>query len=96
MKKAICLFVISCLFLTGCEGSDVEVTPTVNTVQMEYSDFNLVTDEKTGIVYIDNTIRTGADDNFNFTDRWHIYTPYYGKNGRLCKFVDGKVVEIEK
>ena len=97
MKKAICLLVISCLFLTGCEEPDIEVRPSVETVQMEYSDFNLVTDKKTGIVYIDNSIRTGMyDEDVKFTDRWHIYTPYYGKNGRLCKFVDGKVVEIEK
>ena len=99
MKKAICLLVISCLFLTGCEESDVEVTPSVETVQMEYSDFTLVTDEKTGIVYIDNKIRTGVDnDDFHFslnTQYWHIYTPYYGRNGKPCRFVDGKVVEIE-
>lgn len=94
MKKAICLLVISCLFLTGCEESDVEVTPSVETVQMEYSDFDLVTDEKTGIVYIDNAFKTGEDNVFR--SYWHIYTPYYGKNGRPCKFIDGKVIEIEK
>lgn len=89
MKKAICLLVISCLFLTGCEEPDVEVTPSVETVQMEYSDFNLVTDSKTGIVYIDNE--------FDYEGGWpaHVYTPYYGKNGNPCKFTDGKVVEIE-
>lgn len=96
MKKAICLLLISCLFLTGCEESDVEVRPSVETVQMEYSDFDLVVDEKTGIVYIDNRIKTGsANDGFSFTEWWHIYTPYYGKNGKPCKFVDGKVVEVE-
>lgn len=92
MKKAICLLVISCLFLTGCEESDVKVTPSVETVQMEYSDFDLITDQKTGIIYVDNVIVT-------FDDGWrhynHIYTPYFGKNGKPCKFVDGKVVEIE-
>lgn len=92
MKKAICLLVISCLFLTGCEESDVEVRPSVESVQMEYSVFDLITDQKTGIVYIDNMIVT-------FDDGWksynHVYTPYYGKNGKPCRFVDGKVVEIE-
>ena len=92
MKKKICMAILVCLLLTGCEETSVEITPTVNTVQMEYSDFDLITDQKTGIVYIDNVIVT-------FDDGWkhynHIYTPYYGKNGKPCKFVDGKVVEIE-
>jgi len=94
-RKVMILAMLACLALTGCEESDIEVTPTVDTVQIEYSDFNLVTDKKTGIVYIDNIIRTGADDNFKFTDRWHIYTPYYGRNGKPCRFIDGKVVEVE-
>ena len=58
MKKALALLVVSCLFLTGCEETNIEVRPSVNTVQMEYSDFNLVTDEKTGVVYIDNVVTT--------------------------------------
>lgn len=92
MKKKICMAILVCLLLIGCAETSAEVTPTVNTVQMEYSDFDLITDQKTGIVYIDNVIVT-------FDDGWkhynHIYTPYYGKNGKPCKFVDGKVVEIE-
>lgn len=85
MKKIIILILaVSCL-LMGCE--DVEVTNTVGAVQIEYSDFNLVTDSKTGIVYIDNF--------FYVEGGRHIYTPYYGKNGKPCKFVDGKVVEVE-
>ena len=94
MKKALALLVVSCLFLTGCEETSIEVRPSVNTVQMEYSDFNLVTDEKTGIVYIDNVVTTWKGE-----DAWkresHIYTPYYSRLGKLCRFVDGKVVEIE-
>lgn len=91
-KRIIVLFTIACLVLTGCEGVEVTTTPSVSTVQMEYSDFDLIMDQKTGIVYIDNTIAT-------FDDSWkhynHVYTPYYGKNGKLCRFVDGKVVEVE-
>lgn len=92
MKKAICLLVISCLFLTGCEESDVEVTPSVKTVQMEYSDFNLISDQKTGIVYIENEFKIPGEYGSHY---YKIYTPYYGKNGKPCKFIDGKVVECE-
>lgn len=84
-KKAVVLILLCSCLLMGCE--DVEVTNTVNTVQMEYSDFDLVTDSKTGIVYIDNF--------FYVEGGRHIYTPYYGRNGKPCKFVDGKVVEVE-
>lgn len=92
-KKALIILFLITAFLTGCEGTSVEVTPTVNTVQMEYSDFDLITDQKTGIVYIDNVIVTFDKDgwrNYN-----HAYTPYFGKNGKPCRFVDGKVVEVE-
>lgn len=89
-RKVMILAMLACLALTGCEESGIEVTPSVETVQMEYSDFNLVTDSKTGIVYIDNK--------FDYQGGLpaHVYTPYYGKNGRPCKFIDGRVVEIEK
>jgi hypothetical protein len=59
---------------------------------MEYSDFDLITDQKTGIVYIDNEI-TG-ETSFGYKP-FHIYTPYYGRHGKPCKFVDGIVVELE-
>ena len=93
MKKSIVLILLISCLLMGCEDVEVEVTPTVNTVQMEYSDFDLITDQKTGIVYIDNMIVTFDKDgwrNYN-----NVYTPYYSMNGKLCRFVDGKVVEIE-
>ena len=92
-KKVVALILLCSCLLMGCEDVNVDVTPTVNTVQMEYSDFDLITDQKTGIVYIDNMIVTFDKDgwrNYN-----HVYTPYYGRNGKPCKFVDGKVVEVE-
>lgn len=86
-KKIVALILLCSCLLMGCEDVNVDATPTVNTVQMEYSDFDLVTDSKTGIVYIDNF--------FYVEGGRHIYTPYYGRNGKPCKFVDGKVVEVE-
>lgn len=46
------------------------------------SAFKLATDPNTGIVYIENYNR--------------VYTPYYSKNGKLCKYEDGVLVEIEE
>ena len=89
-KKVVALILLIPCLLMGCE--DVEVTPTVGMVSMEYSDFNLITDQKTGIVYIDNEIT--SETSFGYKS-FHVYTPYYGKNGKPCKFVDGKVVEVE-
>lgn len=91
-RKLLILAILACLALTGCEESDVEVTPSVESVQMEYSDFDLVTDKKTGIVYIENEIKIPGEYGSHY---YQIYTPYYGINGKPCKFVDGKVVEIE-
>jgi len=89
MKKKLIIILLSCLMLTGCE--DVEPTG-VQAVSREYSSFELIVDASTGIVYIDNTV---CNYDGNFRDYTHIYTPYYSRNGKLCRFVDGKVVEIE-
>ena len=89
-----CLAIVGIANLTGCEYEPAEVTPTIQSVQMEYSDFKLITDKKTGIVYIDNVIETYKGNNSG-THYFHVYTPYHSENGKLCRFVDGKVVEIE-
>lgn len=93
MKKAL-MAIIFALLLTGCtvDESYIQSSPTIESVSMEYSDFDLVADKKTDIVYIDNIVKS-YDDGFPKIN--HIYTPYYGKHGRPCKFIDGKVVELE-
>ena len=85
-KKIVFLILLMSVLLVGCEE---EPMPSMITVSMEYSDFDLVTDNKTGIVYIDNK--------FDFEGGLpaHVYTPYYGRHGKPCKFVDGKVVVVE-
>lgn len=65
--------------------------PAIEAVQMEYSDFDLVVDEKTGIVYIDNVFKTSYNSVIHTN---HIYTPYYSENGKLCKFDDNQLIEI--
>lgn len=89
MKKKILFTAVLAILLTGCE--DPEVTSGITSVQMEYSDFGLACDNKTGIVYIDNEIYSGGKS----ANYYHIYTPYYSKNGRLCRFDDEKIVEVE-
>ena len=81
------VLLLSCVFLlSGCDTA--YNTPVENSI--EYSDFNLIVDDKTKIVYIDNAIDTGDKGLYTY----HIYTPYYSENGRLCKYDDGKLIEI--
>lgn len=69
--------------LSGCDTA--YNTPVENSI--EYSDFNLIVDDKTKVVYIDNKI-------INSSGEYHIYTPYYSKNGKLCKYDDERMIEI--
>ena len=89
MKKRLIsvMLIFLIILLSGCDYESGEPIP--NDVQMEYSDFDLVIDGTTKIVYIDNMF-LNANGN-----EYHIYTPYYSKNGKICKFVDGKIVDLE-
>lgn len=80
------LLLLCASLLSGCDTA--HNTSVENSI--EYSDFNLIVDNKTKVVYIDNTIDAG--DNKLFT--YHVYTPYYSENGYLCKFDNGKMIEI--
>ena len=80
--------ILSISLLSGCDYSSGESIS--QDVAVEYSDFELVVDPTTDIVYIDNTV---YDSHGNTT--YHVYTPYYSKNGKICKFVDGKIVDWE-
>lgn len=82
MKKLI-VMVICVLFLTGCTTS--ENLEDVNK-SVESMTFDLVSDPTTGIIYIKNLTRAG----------YFVYTPYYSENGKLCKFVDNKIVEVDE
>ena len=90
----IALAVVIIILLAGCEVEPENVSPTISTVQIEYSDFNLVVDSKTKIVYIDNIVKFHNPNASNQVS--HVYTPYYSENGRLCKFDDGVVKEVEE
>lgn len=88
------IVIIACL-IVGIVYKTKQTTnseePAIEAVQMEYSDFDLVVDEKTGIVYIDNVFKTSYNSVIHTN---HIYTPYYSENGKLCKFDDNQLIEI--
>ena len=88
MKK-IAVLILMAVMLTGCD--DVEITTYEPSVSPTPERFNLIEDGETGILYIDNEVRTG-----NAQHRYSIYTPYYSENGKLCKLNDGKIVEVEE
>ena len=80
MKRLLALVICSILLLTGCSNENLE------SIKIENTTFDLVSDKDTGIVYIKNYTYCGN----------YVYTPYYSKNGRLCKYDDGEIVEIKK
>lgn len=59
-------------------------------LKKEYIDngygFELASDPNTHIIYIENYVGDGC----------YIYTPYYSKNGKLCRFEDERIVEIKE
>lgn len=81
MKKLIAA-VMCILFLTGCAPGNLE---NVNKFAGSTT-FTLVSDRNTNIIYIRN--RTYGTN--------YIYTPYYSENGKLCKLVDDRIVEINE
>lgn len=80
MKKIIVIAVLCGIFLlTGCTDNTK-----LKSVKIENTTFNLVSDNNTGIIYIEN-----------YTYKGHlVYTPYYSKNGKLCRYDNGKIVEV--
>lgn len=57
----------------------------VDSVKIKNTAFNLVSDHDTGIIYIKNRTYKG----------YSVYTPYYSKNGKLCRYDDDRIVEVE-
>ena len=84
--SVIAMLMLVVISLVGCDYTQAESIE--QDVQIECSDFDLVIDSKTKIVYIDNEVISEG----GFT--YHIYTSYYSKNGNLCRFVDGKITEV--
>lgn len=80
MKKIIAVALCGIFLLTGCANENVD------SVDIENTTFDLVSDHDTGIIYIRNRTYYG----------YYVYTPYYSENGKLCRYDDSRIVEVEE
>ena len=80
MKKIIAVALCSIFLLTGCANENID------SVYIENTTFDLVSDHDTGIIYIKNHTYNGR----------YVYTPYYSENGKLCRYDEGRIVEVEE
>ena len=90
MKKiTISLLLLICLMCcSGCEYESENIESRAERGFIEYVDFSydVVADEDTHILYIYHNPPSGNND---------VLCPYYSKNGKLCRYEDGKIIEVE-
>jgi hypothetical protein len=85
MKRLIlCALIICLLFCSGCTEENLDSRAEQG--QIKYVDFTkyIVADEETHILYIKYAV-----GNLGY------FSPYYSENGKLCKYEDGKIIEVE-
>lgn len=85
MKKLIfCVLIFCLIFCTGCTEENLESRAELG--QIEYVDFteDIIADKDTHILYV---YYSRGDNSY--------LSPYYSKNGKLCKYEDGKIIEVE-
>lgn len=84
MKKLIlCVLIICLLFCSGCTEENLESRAEQGLI--EYVDIteDIVADKDTHILYI------------YYSREYNSYlSPYYSENGKLCKYEDGKIIEV--
>ncbi len=83
MKKIIlCALIICLLFCSGCTEENLESKAELG--QIEYVDFteDIVADKDTHILYV-------------YYSYQGFLSPYYSENGKLCKYEDGKIIEVK-
>lgn len=86
MKKIIlCALMICLLCCSGClESENLESRAEQGSIEYFDLAYYVVADEDTHILYIyHNGNHTGY------------ICPYYSKNGKLCRYEDGKIIEVE-
>jgi hypothetical protein len=76
------------LCCSGCEYESENVESRAERGVIEYVDFtyDIVADEDTHILYIYHNPPSGSND---------VLCPYYSKNGKLCRYEDGKIIEVD-
>lgn len=84
MKKLIVSLLILCLFFcTGCTEENLESRAEQGLIEYEDLTEYVVADKDTHILYI------------RYSSGYKGYlSPYYSKNGKLCKYEDGKIIEV--
>ena len=82
MKKIILASLFLCC-LCGCKTSDLKTNAEQGLIDTFNYDNLISADENTGILYY---VVIGGDGKM---------CPYYSKNGKLCRLVDGKIVEVD-
>ena len=88
MKKLIISLLLICLLCcSGCEYESVNIESRAELEVIKYVDFayDVVADEDTHILYIYH--KEGCES--------AVLCPYYSKNGKLCKYEDGKIIEVD-
>ena len=86
MKRLIlCALIICLLSCSGCAEENLESRAEQGTI--EYVDFTkrIIADKDTHILYVKYSAGHKA-----------YLSPYYSENGKLCKYEDGKIIEVEK
>ena len=87
MKKLIVSLLLICLLCcSGCEYESENIESRAERGTIEYVDFtdDIVADEDTHILYIYHKVESGLA----------FLSPYYSKNGKLCRYEDGKIIEV--
>lgn len=87
MKKLIVSLLLICLMCcSGCEYESENIESRAERGVIEYVDFSydVVADEDTHILYIYR----------NRIDNSAVLCPYYSTNGKLCRYENGKIIEV--
>lgn len=85
MKKLIlCALIICLLFCSGCTEENLESRAEQGQIRYEDLTEYVVADKDTHILYV--RYSSGCKG---------YLSPYYSENGKLCKYEDGKIIEVE-
>lgn len=85
MKKLIVSLLLICLMCcSACTEENLDSRAEQGLIEYEYFADNVVADEDTHILYIYRNDGESA-----------VICPYYSKNGKLCRYEDGKIIEVE-
>lgn len=88
---SLCVLLFICLMCcSGCEYEEYESENLESRAErrvIEYVDFSqdIVADADTHILYIYHNAPTNNA----------VLCPYYSKNGKLCRYEDGKIMEVD-